>query len=492
MALEPPSAQILDMLFDQNDGVLKEELQDVQTIDFNDLDIDLLQDNIFDSLLTDDTLKEQIQTQSEPSQQVHTDHDYYSHKSPSEHSDSGVSLDSMGDSPRGSTDRLETVSSEGKMSESVVSQSHYGTETMFQSDASPLGLEDLDMHDINVDFSGVASANFLDNFDLLASNDKEVSVNFDSGSDSDDTSSTNNTSYITVSSGDRKTVQILKLSSSQSQSLPFTVKDVNPEVTSSSKYPDLQLTEEEKDLLNREGVSLPSHLPLTKEEERALKSIRRKIRNKVSAKESRKRKMEYVDGLEQRVKLCTSENQNLHKKVNALEKQNVSLLTQLKKLQMMVTSKSGRPAQTTTCLAVLLLSFALLVIPNFNPFSRNSSVSDLKQMPMPGKSRSLLHNSDALNGNDDDPYGVSIKPSLPWNTKTPAIKPMKGRIKAPEDSDMNTALDSNETAELDPNTLNGLLPVKENVVPAETVQEHDDQGKGQFAHRPQKIEEADL
>lgn len=109
---------------------------------------------------------------------MHTDHDYYSHKSPSEHSDSGVSLDSMGDSPRGSTDGLETVSSEGKLSELVVSQSHYGTETMFQSDASPLGLEDLDMHDINVDFSGVASANFLDNFDLLASNDKEVSVNF--------------------------------------------------------------------------------------------------------------------------------------------------------------------------------------------------------------------------------------------------------------------------------------------------------------------------
>lgn len=109
-----------------------------------------------------------------------------------------------------------------------------------------------------------------------------------------------------------------------------------------------------------------------------------------------------------------------------------------------------------------------------------------------GKSRSLLHNSDALNGNDDDPYGVSIKPSLPWNTKTPAIKPMKGRIKALEDSDMNTALDSNETAELDPNTLNGLLPVKENVVPAETVQKHDDLGKEQFAHRPQKIEEADL
>ncbi|XP_067665778.1 cyclic AMP-responsive element-binding protein 3-like protein 3-B [Haliotis asinina] len=489
MALEPPSAQILDMLFDQNDGVLKEELKDVQTIDFNDLDIDLLQDNnIFDSLLTDETFDQQIQPQREPSTKVHTDHDYYAHKSPSELSDSGVSLDSMSDSPRGSTDRLETVSSEGQCLESVAGMSQYGTETVFPLDTSPLGLEDLEMQDINVDFSGVDSANFMDHFDLHVSNDKEVSVNFDSGSDND-VSPTSNTSFITVSSGDKKTVQILKLS--QSQSLPFTVKDVNPEVTSTSKYPDLQLTEEEKELLSREGVSLPSHLPLTKEEERALKSIRRKIRNKVSAKESRKRKMEYVDGLEQRVKLCTSENQTLHKKVTALEKQNMSLLSQLKKLQMMVTAKSGRPAQTTTCLAVLLLSFALLVIPNFNPFSRSSSVSDLKQMPMPGKSRSLLHSNDALNVNDDDPYGVSFKPSLPWNSKTPAIKPMKARIKANEESDINTASDANETAEVNPDSLNGLLPLKENVV-QDTVDINDEDGKEQFAHRQQKLEEADL
>lgn len=165
----------------------------------------------------------------------------------------------------------------------------------------------------------------------------------------------------------------------------------------------LHLTEEEKRLMHKEGIVLPTTMPLTKAEERELKKIRRKIRNKQSAQDSRKRKKEYVDGLESRVKLCTAQNAQLQKKVELLEKQNGSLLLQLKRLQTLVANSSGRNAQTSTCVMVLLLSFALLLFPNLRTNSGDNidlilkSASE-KLAPISGRSRSLLYASEPTTG----------------------------------------------------------------------------------------------
>lgn len=130
---------------------------------------------------------------------------------------------------------------------------------------------------------------------------------------------------------------------------------------------DLILSEDEKKLLAKEGVSLPSQLPLNKYEEKILKKIRRKIRNKQSAQESRKKKKEYVDGLEDRMVACTTQNLELQKKVIQLEKTNMSLIEQLRRLQALVMNSSSKPAQTGTCILVLVLSFSLILIPNLHP-----------------------------------------------------------------------------------------------------------------------------
>ncbi|XP_062816305.1 cyclic AMP-responsive element-binding protein 3-like protein 3 [Anolis carolinensis] len=154
---------------------------------------------------------------------------------------------------------------------------------------------------------------------------------------------------------------------------------------------ELVLTEDERKLLAKEGLALPSQLPLTKYEERILKKIRRKIRNKQSAQESRKKKKEYIDGLESRMSACTAQNQELQRKVVHLEKQNLSLLQQLKKLQGLVMQSSSKAAQTSTCVAVLLLSFALIVFPSFSAFNRKEAHAqgDGDFMPVRVFSRSL-------------------------------------------------------------------------------------------------------
>ncbi|XP_072905277.1 cyclic AMP-responsive element-binding protein 3-like protein 1 isoform X1 [Hemitrygon akajei] len=150
----------------------------------------------------------------------------------------------------------------------------------------------------------------------------------------------------------------------------------------------LLLTEEEKRTLIAEGYPIPTKLPLTKAEEKALKRVRRKIKNKISAQESRRKKKEYVDSLEKKVETYTSENNELWKKVETLENANRTLLQQLQKLQALVAGKVPRPCrvastQTGTCLMVVMVCFVLVLgsfmpcLPEFSTVSQTVKTAPL-------------------------------------------------------------------------------------------------------------------
>uniref|UniRef100_A0A3Q3K9R9 BZIP domain-containing protein n=1 Tax=Monopterus albus TaxID=43700 RepID=A0A3Q3K9R9_MONAL len=180
-----------------------------------------------------------------------------------------------------------------------------------------------------------------------------------------------------------------------SSGFPLTVKDLllsgtmePPPQPAQQSIQELILNEDEKKLLAKEGVTLPSQLPLTKYEERILKKIRRKIRNKQSAQESRKKKKEYIDGLESRMAACSAHNQELQRKVSHLEKCNMSLMEQLRRLQVLVMNATNKPAQAGTCVLVLLLSFSLILFPSLKPFS-DTKVSQGDFSPVRIQSRSL-------------------------------------------------------------------------------------------------------
>lgn len=68
------------------------------------------------------------------------------------------------------------------------------------------------------------------------------------------------------------------------------------------------LSSEEKELMEAEGATLVQDRAITKAEERELKRLRRKIKNKLSAQDSRRKRKEYISQLE-------SENQELKNQV---------------------------------------------------------------------------------------------------------------------------------------------------------------------------------
>ncbi|KAF0038971.1 hypothetical protein F2P81_009455 [Scophthalmus maximus] len=180
---------------------------------------------------------------------------------------------------------------------------------------------------------------------------------------------------------------------------PLTLSPAPPHRGSAWKHTKLQgsgpliLTEEEKRTLVAEGYPVPNKLPLTKSEEKALKRVRRKIKNKISAQESRRKKKEYVECLEKKVESYTSENGDLWRKVENLETANRSLLQQLQKLQSLVSGKvvprsKMASTQTGTCLMMIAVCF-VLVLGSFSPclsplsFLSHTSSSSSPSSPSP-------------------------------------------------------------------------------------------------------------
>ncbi|NXT24316.1 CR3L3 protein, partial [Syrrhaptes paradoxus] len=184
-----------------------------------------------------------------------------------------------------------------------------------------------------------------------------------------------------------------------------------------SDFPELVLTEEERQLLEKEGVSLPTCLPLTKAEERLLKKVRRKIRNKQSAQDSRRRKKIYVNDLEKRVAVCTAQNHELEKKVELLQKQNMSLLEQLRKLQALVRQSTTKTTTAKTCIMVVILSFCLILSPRICLFGSREPQLELRVLSrqireFPNQVASVVQEDAVLEGFSPEPEDPSLSGSL--------------------------------------------------------------------------------
>ncbi|CAH1799541.1 unnamed protein product [Owenia fusiformis] len=182
----------------------------------------------------------------------------------------------------------------------------------------------------------------------------------------------------------------------------------------------LILSEEEKRTLISEGYHIPGKLPLTKQEEKNLKKIRRKIKNKISAQESRRKKKEYLENLEKRVEQFTSENTDLRKKVDNLENNNRSLISQLHKLQALVGKASASTTQAGTCLMVMVLCFAIFV-PYYSPSTLNIGYT----------------NSNTNNVNSFFPAGAPASPMAlkPSPNMGPSVNVIKAEVRVDDSYD---------------------------------------------------------
>lgn len=118
----------------------------------------------------------------------------------------------------------------------------------------------------------------------------------------------------------------------------------------------IDLTSEEQEVLSQNGWD-PT--------EKNLKKARRKIKNKISAQESRRRKRDYLSNLEERLSNYSTENNQLKKELEKEQADKKSLLCQLRELQQVVNQrfqgKNVKTATTQTSAAVMVVLLCMTI-----------------------------------------------------------------------------------------------------------------------------------
>eukprot|EP00038_Savillea_parva_P007003 m.167230 g.167230 ORF g.167230 m.167230 type:complete len:400 (-) comp12798_c0_seq1:97-1296(-) len=108
------------------------------------------------------------------------------------------------------------------------------------------------------------------------------------------------------------------------------------------------LTDEERMLMEQEGISVPKRGPLSNAAERELKRLRRQVKNKYSAKDSRKKRKEYIDSLE-------ATNADLSEQLQASRREMSNLRVKLNSVQSLFRPAAKASASMARKSAVLLL-----------------------------------------------------------------------------------------------------------------------------------------
>ncbi|KAF5401173.1 BZIP transcription factor [Paragonimus heterotremus] len=181
----------------------------------------------------------------------------------------------------------------------------------------------------------------------------------------------------------------------------------------------LYLSVEERKMLLSMGVRLPARFPLTRAEERALRTVRRKIRNKLSAQASRIKRQEYMSNLERCMEVSNKENEKLRRQIAKLEGDKRDLISHVRRLRsyvarllnredrrtplpLFVRSKTDPKFSKTASQAaaggtsLLIVTFMILAWTALVPVpSGNSTKTDITRANgvfsfFPGRSRTLL------------------------------------------------------------------------------------------------------